>query len=125
VLVAVPRAEERFVGNRSEHCRGVGFVKFVDNDLIRDCLFQRFEDGGIDRSYHGSTFVAFEHDLFPVQFRHDGANTIDASASMGNDGKCGGSAGTIHGSAGWRIWLAARCAFRCRVFGRVFARWTG
>jgi hypothetical protein len=75
-----------FLGNRSQNFRRMGFVKFVENNLIRDRLLKRLQDGGIDRSHYGSAFVAFERDdLFPVLFWHNAAAAVDASASMRDD----------------------------------------
>jgi len=70
-----------------EHFRRIEFVKLVDQNAIRDRLGQRLEDGGVDRSDHGPTFVAFERDLLPVRFRHDATDAVNASASMWNDGE--------------------------------------
>jgi hypothetical protein len=70
-----------------EHFRRIEFVKLVDQDAIRDRLGQRFEDGGVDGSDYGSTFVALKRYLLPVQFRHDAAYAIDASAPMRYDGE--------------------------------------
>jgi len=70
---------------RREHFRRIEFVKLVDQNAIRDRLCQRFENGGVDRSDDGSTFVALERYLLFVEFGHDAADAVDASAAMRND----------------------------------------
>jgi len=70
-----------------EHFRRIEFIKLVNQDALRDRPCQRLENGGVDCSDYGPTFVALERDLFPVRFRHDAADAIDASAAMGNDGE--------------------------------------
>jgi hypothetical protein len=76
-----------FLRYRREDFGRIEFVKLVDQNAVRDRLRQRLEDGGVDCSDDGSTFVALERDLLPVRFGHDAADAIDASTSMRNDGE--------------------------------------
>jgi hypothetical protein len=54
-----------FLRYRREHFGCIEFVKLVDQDAIRDRPCQRFEDGGVDGSDDGSTFVAAPVIVFP------------------------------------------------------------
>ena len=76
-----------FFRYRREHFRRIEVVKLVDQNAIRDRLRQRLEDGDVDGSDHGPTFVALERNLVPVRFGHNAADAIDASAPMGYDGE--------------------------------------
>ena len=68
-----------------EEFGGIEFIKLVDHDAIRDRLGQRLEDGGVDGSDYGSTFVAFERNVIALRFRHDATDAVDSSRSVGND----------------------------------------
>jgi hypothetical protein len=76
-----------FLRDGREHFGCMEFVKLVDQNAIRDRLRQRLKDGGVDCSDDGSTLVALERYLFPVQFGHDAADASDTSAAMRNDGE--------------------------------------
>ena len=108
-------------GDRRENFWCVDFVELTDNNLVCDCLFERYQDRSIDCSDRLPTSTTFHCDQFAVLLRNDETAAVYASLSMGDARKIwrvGGHSfivapvcgfGRAFVPAMFRFWLFSEC----------------
>src|SRR4051812_25549896 len=80
---------------RSQDFWRIHLVKLPNYEAVGNCLFQGFEDFGVDGPDNDATRVAFERDGLSVRFLNDRPIESAPLARWGTTGKWRGSDGTI------------------------------